>query len=72
MEVSGQLHAPAALLPMNQLSVPIGYEAEWAPEPVWTLWRREKSAASALPALINVTVWLDFFILWSVAVQFGR
>jgi hypothetical protein len=22
---------------------PIGYEAGWAPEPVWTLWIREKS-----------------------------
>jgi len=31
------LHAPAALPP-----VPIGQEAGWAPEPVWTLWRREK------------------------------
>jgi hypothetical protein len=31
MEVSGQLHAP----------VPIGYEAGWAPKPVWTLWREE-------------------------------
>jgi hypothetical protein len=34
MEVSGQLHAPATL--------PIAEEAEWAPEPVWTLWRGEK------------------------------
>jgi len=32
MEVSGQLHVPAALLP-----VPTGEEAGWAPEPVWTL-----------------------------------
>jgi len=29
MEVSGQIHAPAALLP-----VPIGKKAGWAPEPV--------------------------------------
>jgi hypothetical protein len=34
LKVSGQLHAPAALLP-----VPTGYEAGWAPVPVWTLWR---------------------------------
>jgi hypothetical protein len=34
MGVSGQLHALAVLL-----TVPIGYEAVWAPEPVWTQWR---------------------------------
>jgi hypothetical protein len=34
--VSGQLHA------LTTLSlVPIGYEAGRAPEPVWTMWRRE-------------------------------
>jgi hypothetical protein len=38
MEVSGQLHASAALLP-----VPIGWKAWWAPEPFSTRWwRREK------------------------------
>jgi hypothetical protein len=47
MEVSGQLHAPAALTPGKEAAVLIGYEAEWAPEPVWTLWNREKSLASA-------------------------
>jgi hypothetical protein len=42
MEVSGQLHASAAL-PL----VPIVLEAEWTPEPVSMLWSREKSLASA-------------------------
>jgi hypothetical protein len=32
MEASGQLHAPAALSPGKSL-----------PDPIWTLWRREKS-----------------------------
>jgi hypothetical protein len=27
----------------KEIPVPIGYEAGWAPEPVWTLWRREQS-----------------------------
>jgi hypothetical protein len=37
MDVSGQLHAPVALLLREQLPVPVGLlEAEWAPEPVWT------------------------------------
>jgi hypothetical protein len=35
MEVSGQVHAPAALPKRKELPVPIGYEAGWAPEPVW-------------------------------------
>jgi hypothetical protein len=35
MEVSGQLQAPATLPPGKELLVPIGYEAGWAPEPVW-------------------------------------
>jgi hypothetical protein len=31
MDMSGQLHDPAALSP-----VPIGQKAGWAPEPVWS------------------------------------
>jgi len=30
MEVSGQLHAPAALLPEKEPPVPTGWEAGWA------------------------------------------
>jgi hypothetical protein len=33
MEVSSQLHVPAALSLGNKLLVIIGYEAGWAPEP---------------------------------------
>jgi hypothetical protein len=55
MEVSGQLNAPAAL----PLGVPTVYEAGWAPEPVWTLWCREKSfffsAGNRTPAVQPVT-----------------
>jgi hypothetical protein len=36
MGVSGQRHAPAALYPRGKDLVPIGQEAGWAPEPVWT------------------------------------
>jgi len=36
MEVSGQLHAPMALPPGRELSVPIAEEDGWAAEPVWT------------------------------------
>jgi hypothetical protein len=47
MEVSGQLHAPAALPPGKKPLVPIGQEAGWAPEPFWTRWFREKFQAPA-------------------------
>jgi hypothetical protein len=33
MEVSGQLHAPAALSSDKETLLPIGQEAGWAPEP---------------------------------------
>jgi hypothetical protein len=42
MEVSGQVHASAALLPGNEPPEPIEYEAGWSPEPVWTTWREGK------------------------------
>jgi hypothetical protein len=45
LEVSGQLHSQAALPPGEEPPVPIGQEAGWAPEPVWTMWRRENSCA---------------------------
>jgi hypothetical protein len=41
MEMSGQLHAPAALVPEEPPPrVPIALEAPWAPDPVWMRWRR--------------------------------
>jgi hypothetical protein len=43
MEESGQLHAPAALYPWKERPVTIEGEAESAPEPIWTLWSRDKS-----------------------------
>jgi hypothetical protein len=46
MAVSGQRHAPAALLPTGKgPPVPIEQEAGWAPEPVWTQRIEEKSFA---------------------------
>jgi hypothetical protein len=45
--VSGQRHAPAALCPGKRPPVPIGQEAGWAPEPVWTQRSEENSFAPA-------------------------
>jgi hypothetical protein len=48
MGVSGQRHAPAALLPPGKgPPVLIVQEAGWAPEPVWTQKLEEKSFAPA-------------------------
>jgi hypothetical protein len=37
LEVSGQLHVPAALTPGKEPAVRTGYEAGWAPQPVWVV-----------------------------------
>jgi hypothetical protein len=43
MEVNDRLYCNSALPPAKQPTVRIGYDDRWAPETVWTLWRREKS-----------------------------
>jgi hypothetical protein len=55
MEMSGQLHASAALSPGKVTLVPIWYEAGWVPEPVWTrLWRETFPAPIGLePPIIQ-------------------
>jgi hypothetical protein len=54
MGVSGQRHAPAALLPQRKgPPVPIVQEAGWAPEPVWTQRLEEKSFAPAGDRSVN-------------------
>jgi len=50
MGVNGQLHTPGALSSGNEPPVLIGLEGEWAPEPIWTLWRRQKKYL-LLPAI---------------------
>jgi hypothetical protein len=50
MEVSGQLHDPAV---ETAPPVTILYEALRAPEPVWTLWRREKPLPGMEPLLLS-------------------
>jgi hypothetical protein len=48
MGVSGQPHTPAELLPQGKgPPEPIGQEAGWAPEPVWTQRLEAKSFAPA-------------------------
>jgi len=35
------------LLLVKELTIPIGWEARWVPEPLWMFWRREKFMAVA-------------------------
>jgi hypothetical protein len=46
LDGSGQFHAPGALSAEKEPPVSIEHDALWAPEPVETLWRREKSCAA--------------------------
>jgi hypothetical protein len=41
METSGQIHTPASTSEITPVST--GKEVGEAPQPVWTLWRREKA-----------------------------
>jgi hypothetical protein len=61
MEVSGQLHSPAALLPGKQPPIPIVYEAGWDPEPVWTLWRRKNVTPAVQPVACGAVNWFFYF-----------
>jgi hypothetical protein len=38
---------PGRCTPGERASVPTGYETELVPEPVWTLWKKDKSLALA-------------------------
>jgi hypothetical protein len=50
-EVGGQFHEPTALSTGKEPPVLIGQKTVWAPEPVWTRWRREKILSLTLPGI---------------------
>jgi hypothetical protein len=56
MEVSGQLHAPAALPAGKEPLVPTGYEDGWASEPFWKRWCRKKFPAPAKESSPNTPI----------------
>jgi len=61
MEMSSQFNVPAALFQGKDLSVPIKQGIERASEPVWIVWRREKS-----PALQRLEPRVFYPIAWSL------
>jgi hypothetical protein len=42
MEARGQLNVSDAFTPEKELPVPVGEEAGWASDSVWTQWGRER------------------------------
>jgi hypothetical protein len=67
MGVSGQRHAPAALYRRGKdPRYPIGQEAGWALEPVWTQGLEEKSSASVgdrtpvIQPVVKTLYWLSY------------
>jgi hypothetical protein len=73
----GQIHGPAALLLRVGPAFPVGYQNGWAPEPVWTLWRREKSLLCqkwdpCRPAHSLVAIWGANLILVPVVWRSNR
>jgi hypothetical protein len=72
MGVSGQRHAPAALLPPRKgPPVPIVQEAEWAPEPVWTQAREKKSSAPAGDRTPVVQPVVRYYTAWAASAPDG-
>jgi negative regulator of sigma E activity len=47
METNDYFHAELLLLPVQELLVPIGWQAEWVPESFWILRIRQKSRSIA-------------------------
>lgn len=47
MEASGELHALVILPPGQEPAVPVALEDGWAPQLVWTIWRRGRYLSCA-------------------------
>jgi len=56
MELSGQRHTLATLLP-GKYPVTIVYEAVWTPEQVWIFWRRVKGFAPVRIYMLDHPAW---------------
>jgi hypothetical protein len=56
METSDRLNAPSALPPEKEPPIPVGYEAGWILEPVWTLWRTPPLFTLIIDKLIDHVV----------------
>jgi len=64
MEVSGQLHGPAALALRREPLVPTGHETGWASEPDWMRWRREYLDAWMQKYEVLCSQVMVFLLIW--------
>jgi hypothetical protein len=74
-EVSGQLHAPAALLLEEWTQVSIDYDAQSVSEPAWMPWKREKCLSPAENRTLippSVSSYPSVYTNWAVVAAFGR
>jgi hypothetical protein len=62
MKLTVQLHASAALPPVIEPQISVGYEAEWDPEPIWILCRRENCPPFTCGIRIFVKKYKSFLI----------
>jgi hypothetical protein len=61
---------PRSLYPLEENPVPVRQESGWAPEPVWTPWRKENSlvlAGNRMPSVQHVALATEIFRVKNVA-----
>jgi hypothetical protein len=64
MEVGGQFQAPVDLFREKEPPLPIRQEAEWAPEPVWTLWSGDSAVFLFAGHTLQLSVHPSIFFLF--------
>jgi len=59
VEMSGQLHASAALLPRKGAPVPLEEETGWGPEPVWAF----SNLTTVRPFVVTISITSSLLVI---------